>query len=464
MAGEDPKLIAAEVAKQILDNQGTLTKSFGEIREEVRIMGERMKKAGFDGELDLNEIRKSYEETRARLEGLMKQIKRVSAETHGIVGAEDENKFSLARALVAIKTGRWDHAGVEKELIDQAAKKAIQIADWGKAGGYFLPNLVLAEVIAMIYARSVLVNYNAGGNGDTRISVINGIPAETGSIRKVKGGVTSYWVGEEDAIARSAMSVGDLSWKLRTLANLIGMTQKMIDFGGAGFDGFVHKDMIQSMTLKLDLTGLYGKGTDNMPRGVASLSGTKKFSAITRDVVTAATGPGAAQNVGGNLDFDGLDFMKLLVEEGNFAEGPSAAFIGCPRFFTRLKQIKVENYSAQTGQKDYLLGLPRLPDARLREIIGDFGKSTQIPTNRLPGQSAGWTTNSTETKFSDVFYSPNWNDMVLVAGPGLRVESDDGKGDGFASNVTFMKAFGYFDYIYRYPESIVHCPDARVFD
>jgi len=460
MAGENKGGLEADIAKKLLENQENVNKGVAELTKEIDAIKAQLKTVGSDATVNMEAVRKEFETARAGYTALVKNIRRQSAEQIGLPGAED-SRFSISRALVAIKKNDWKDAGAEKELLDQAEVKAIQVGDFGKRGGYFLPNLVMAEVIGAVYAQSVLINYGGSGEGTTRVSVVNGVPAETGTIRKVRGGVVSYWVGEEDALAVSAMNVGDVSWKLRELGNLVGLTKKMMDFGGSGFDSLLNNDMVRSLVAKLDLTGLYGSGTDNMPRGITRLDGVTKFSAKTQAAVTASTGPGSPNDLGAELTFDGLDEMVGAVTDNNYALDSSAAFIFHPRYGRRLKQIKVENYTGQQGQKEYLLGLPRIPDSKLAEIIGPFGTSTQMPTNLLPGQKAGWTTGSTETKFGDVLFG-NWSDLVLVAGPGLRVETDDGKGTGFASGVTFMKMHGYFDFVCRYAAAFVHCPDARM--
>lgn len=458
--------LEVEVARKLLTNQENMQKGVAELTKEIDAMKAKLKAAGIEGDVSVESIRAEFEKARATYRALAQDIRRHSAAQLGLPGAED-SRFSIARALVAMKTGNWNGAGAEKEVMEKAREKieakTIQVGDFGKRGGYFLPNFVMADIIAPVYAQSVLINYGGGGEGVTRVSVIQGVTNETGTIRKVRGGVVSYWVGEEDAIAESAMNVGDVSWKIRELGNLVGITARMIEYGGAGFDSFLNNDMIRSLTAKLDLTALYGSGTDNMPRGISRVDGVQKFSAKTGGVVSSSSGPGSPNDGGAELTFDTMDEMIGSITDRNYALDNSAAFIFHPKLCRRIKRVKVEAYSGQQGSKEYLLGLPRLPDNRLAEIIGPFGVSTQIPVNSLPGQKAGWSTSSVEAKFTDVFFG-NWSDFVLVSGPGLVVASDDGKGTGFARGVTYMKIHGYFDFVARHAEAFVHCPDARVSD
>lgn len=464
----DPNVSEKEIARQLLGNLENLTKGHDELKAQVvKIVADM--DATKQPIVEIKNVLTQFDALKAQFEAVSKTIKSNNARALGMPGAEDEmSKFSLVRTFLAIKSGDWKDAQFEKDTLDQAKARAQElqakgaaVADVGSRGGFFLPDMVLGDPIAAVYVASALINLDNKGSGTTRVSVIDGVPAASGSLPKVKGGSVSYWVGEEDKLAETMMEVGDITFNLKTLASLVRITQKMRDFAGVGFEKALMNDIFRGLVAKLDKTILYGTGTGNMPRGVANVKGVRKFSARTGEVETSD--PASAANVGGELDFDDLDEMVGVLEDDNFTVDSSAAFIFHPRYKRRVKRLRVQNYQGQTEDQMYLLGLPRLPDARLAEIIGPFGTTTQIPVRSKPGKSAGWPTDSTEEKFTDVFYG-NWADVVLLRGVGMNVDSDAGRGKGFASGHEYMKLYGYFDTVFRHPESLVMASDVRAFD
>ena len=71
-------------------------------------------------------------------------------------GLEDEKKnWKWARVIKGITTGSWDGAGFEKEVMAQARSKALA-AGSGAAGGFLVPIEFAKDLVALIYANSIL--------------------------------------------------------------------------------------------------------------------------------------------------------------------------------------------------------------------------------------------------------------------------------------------------------------------
>ena len=461
-APADPKQALTDaVAKELVGNIDNLGKSMKDLAATVESLKSELKKRGEQIDaFDTPGILKKYEEMRAGFQRISETI-RTSKHGAWVPGLEEAGKrFSIVRAMCAIRTGDWKGAEFEKETMEACREKAAQVSDIGERGGWFVADQIIPEVIAAIYTKSVFVALSPDA-GTTRVSVVDGMTGQSGKIPKVIGGVVAYWIGQEDAYAESQMKTGDVNFKLKKLGVLIRLTQEMRRFGGLGYETLLRQDMIRAMSKKLDWTVMYGPGTDDSPRGVSSLAGVKRYSCKTGALVTAAAGPSAPDDVGDEFNFDDVDEMIGTLEDQDYDLDGSEALISNPRLFRRIRRLRVANYSGQSDMLAYLLGIPRLSDARLQEIIGAFGKSTQIKTDRLPGQSAGFTTTSVEAKFGDVFYG-RWSDVVLARGLGVDIEDDAGKGKGFTSDHIYMKMRGWFDLGYRHEASIVHCPDARM--
>jgi HK97 family phage major capsid protein len=456
----DPNASATEVAKTLIASMENMTATSEQLK--AQIDGIKSKIDGLE-QLDVKRTISEFEALKGTVQTLAGNIRRNSEESLGMVGAADEyaRKFSFIRLASQIRE-KGAPQGVEAEVIEQATArmKAAGITDVGRRGGLFVPDFVFAEVIANVYAQSVFVDL--AGGGETLCTIIDGVPALTGSMPKTQGGCVAYWVGEEDALAESQINVGDIKYNLRELGVLSRITNRMREFGAPGFETALRNDMIQAMAAKLDSSIMYGTGTDNSIRGITKHADVRFFSARTKSLVS--TDPGSGSNAAAEFNYDVADEMIGAIEDENYQLSARARFVSHPRLFRRMKQIKIQNFDGQTELMQYLAGRPRIPDSALAEVIGPFSKSTRFPTNREPGKSAGWTAPSSSTpKCTDVLFA-DFQDVVVLRGMGMTVETDDGKGKGFVSGNTLLKMRSYFDLVLRRPETVLVCPDARARD
>jgi hypothetical protein len=171
--------------------------------------------------------------------------------------------------------------------------------------------------------------------------------------------------------------------------------------------------------------------------------------------ITAATG--------GELDFDGLMNMQGALEDLAIDMDSTFAILSVPKYFRRLKQLKILNFSAQTEGRPYLIGMPMLTDSKLRELVGEYGKHTQMAHGGLPGASLGWGTTVTDEYYGDVAMG-NWGEVLFGRWSGVEIEDDAGKGTGFINDQTMIKLRMYCDTGIRHEQSIVVCPDAKLQD
>lgn len=420
--------------------------------------------------LDLQKVVTEVDKLRAGQETLIKAL-RSSKRGLYVPGVEDQ-EFSMLKAFVAIRTGDWKHAMQEKELLDAVREKhganlkatsgAQNVGD-DTLGGYFVPDQVIPDVIAAIYTRSVMINLS--GEGTTRVSVLDGLVGGNVKIPKFDGGLIAYWIGEEDDYAESQAEVGDMTMNPRKMGILVRLTDAMRRFQGYGFENLLRQDMIRAAAKKLDWTILYGRGTDDMPRGIVHHQDIKIFSAEQGTTYTPAQVAAASSPLddwdGAELGFDGLMDMLLALEEDDIDIDSSHAWISCPRFFHELKKLKIANFSGQTTEQPYLIGAPFLSDSALQGIIGAFDKSNQIPSDNLPGESADGTTDSTTEKYTDVL-GGNLMNVMLGRWGGIEIEDDGGRGTGFTSDHTYLKLRMYADVGIRQERGIIWCPDAKV--
>jgi len=462
------QLSEKEIAKEILTRLNFFEDNFEGIKsgyETVKDMATELKNIkNFDSAKFFTEI----DRLKANQEQVVKAIANNKSGFY-IPGLEDQRKkFSLHRACVAIKYARsekdWEQmAPFEKEVFDQTKDKAAHVVGIDSQGGYFVPDQVIADVIGAIYTRSIMVDL--AGDGQTRVSVIDGLVGIPVKIPKFDGGMIAYWIGEEDSYAESSTKVGNVNMTPKKLGVFTRITDEMRRFQGFGYETLFRNDMIRAVAKKIDWTVLYGTGTDNMPRGVIKLPGLKTFSAEKHlPVGTGYPDAVPTDSQGGELTFDDLDEMEGILNDQDIDLGSSFAFISAPRYFRRLKKLKILNFSGQTSGQPYLLGSPMLTDDKLRSLIGDFGKSTQVKSLQLPGATAGWPTTKTAPTgnlYGDVF-AGNWSEVLFGRWGGIEIEDDAGKGTGFSKDETYIKVRMYADIGHRQDKAVVLAPDVQM--
>lgn len=429
--------------------------------------------------IDLNKSVQAFEEFKAQME---KHVARI-AQGHPqlrIPGLEDEkerSKFSIIRAICGAKTHDWDkyNAQYEKEVMEEYRQKLGQVGGVQSAGGYIIPEQVIPDIVLRILTRSALINLT--GEGTSRVTVLDGLVGHA-RIPKVLGGVVAYWIGEEDDFVESRMSFGDLNMTPKKLGILVKLTEEMRKFASFGFENMLRNDMVREAARKLDYTLLYGRGSDNEPRGITNAFDAAKIAQIEAGadinkndsirIFRAETkapwdGSTLSDNDGAEMNFDHLDEFMGMLEDRNIETNESFAWIFHPRFKRRLRQLKVDQYSSQTTNQSYLLGSPMLTDAELQALIGSFGTTTQIPTKNKPGASAGFATDATGEKYTDVF-GGNWSEMILARWGGIEIDTDEGKGKGFVSDTIYTKLRMLCDTAWRHAAAIGFAPDAKVRD
>jgi len=437
-------------------------------------------------DLDVPKIHERMEKLHAGYESLVRTIRSSKGGLY-VSGIEDVKDFSVLRAMLGRKYGdaskKWANVGAELEFEiiqaasqkrrEQFAKANITMGDDVSAGS-FIPDQVIPDVIGAIYTASVFISLE--GEGQTRVSLIDGLVGGNVKIHKFEGGLVAAWIGEEDPFPASSVKTGTVTMNPHKLGLFVGITEEMRRFGGFGFEGLLRRDMVRAAAKKMDWTIAYGYASENAPRGIAKTKGIKLFSALsgkyeTYDPSTTnlanTTNYQADWASGAVFGFDGIDNAILALEEDDIVLDESFAIVSGPRYFKRLKQLKAEQFSGQVTAGGpnipYLIGAPMIPDARLQDIIGPFGKSTQIKKG-LAGASVGAPTTATSPTgdvCEDVFLG-NFSDVVVGRWAGIEITDDEGRGTGFATDVVNMKLRLLADVTHRQPRTMVLVPDAKV--
>lgn len=430
----------------------------------------------------IDELKKALGENVANTKNVVTEIEKIKAQQElvvknirsrrglGYVSGIEDQKFSLIKAMTGARFGFKSSGAEHEEAIMKAAMEAKAAGGQmgnDSLGGFFIPDQVIPEVIAAIYARSVFISLN--GDGQTRVSVLDGLVGGNVKIPKIEGGLIAYWIGENEAAAESMHTAGDVTMNPKKIIVMVKLTDSMRRFGGFGFEAMLRNDMARALAEKVDYTLLYGNGSADQPRGLINTLGIKIYSAQSGKYGVLGTDSLAGAQFqadwqGADLTFDVLDNMGLALEEDKISLDATQYTITAPRGISWLRQLKVSNFSGQTADRGYILGLPMLSDARLGDIIGPFDKTPQIPSNNLPGESIGAPTTDTSPTgdlHTDVVRG-NLGEVLFGRWSGLEIEDDGGKGLGFSSDHIYIKLRMYADVGVRQARALIVCPDAKV--
>lgn len=451
MAVENPAPAETAVATALAERVGALSTSLVAVADEVKAL-----RAASGTDLDIKKVVAEFEQMRSVVEDLQTAI-RTSKRGLWFPGVEDTSKkFNFAKLCAGVAQRNAEKiAPFECEVLkttrQQMEKNGILRAGHvmydDAAGGLWVPDQVLADVIQPIYTQSALIALDAA-SGRTLISVLDGLTGNPVTLPEFEGGMIAYWIGEEDDYAESKTKSGNITMTPKKLGCMTRMTEELMQFSNPQLDGFIRRDMANAMSKKLDWTAMYGaKSAANMPTGVFNNDKIKTFYAEN----STETAPGSYTAGGTEMTFDKLMEMQGVIEDRNVVADDSFAILGANRWFRRLKKTKIDNYSGQTTNQAYLLGAPFISDALLKSIIGNYTKSTQVNTKKLiNGSSFG----------TDVLMG-NMREIVMGRWGGIQIVNDGGVGTGFVRDQTFLKMRMWADFQVRQGLALEKCGDAR---
>lgn len=203
--------------------------------------------------------------------------------TAGEIGMTDkeQREFSLLRAMSAAATGKWDKAGLEREVSEELEKRHGRAA-----AGFFVPT----DLIARAYSKGNAAN---GGNvieNDFRedmfiellrnrlavaqlgATVLDGLVGDI-TIPKHLTGNTVQWVDENGSASESNATFGQMSLKPKTVTANTELSRKFILQSSLSAEQFARSELLKAMMLGIDLAAINGKGTGNEPTGILNTVG-----------------------------------------------------------------------------------------------------------------------------------------------------------------------------------------------
>ena len=169
-----------------------------------------------------------------------------------IVQALAANKGSPKMAVPWAEK-RWGDAA------DQVVK-ALQASE-DETGGFLVPEDMAADVIELLRAQSVVMQ-----------SQPMTVPMPSGNLTmpRLASGTAANYIGESEDIGATGVRFDNVRLSARKLAALVPISNDLLRFASPSVDAIVRDDLVQSMSLRMDIAFLRGAGTEQSPRGLLS--------------------------------------------------------------------------------------------------------------------------------------------------------------------------------------------------
>ncbi|WP_127104362.1 phage major capsid protein [Pararhodobacter zhoushanensis] len=222
----------------------------------------------------------------------------------------------------------------------------------GGAGGFLVPEDVSAEIIELLRPRSVV-----------RAMGPRVIPLPNGNLttnRRATGATFGY-VGEQQDVAASGMTFGQMKLSAKKFAGLVPISNDLLRSASTSVDMLVRDDIVEGAASSEDLYFLRGPGTENAPLGLRNQLIGSAFASL--NVLTMTASP--------DLQKIDNDLGRLELAMMNQSIDPSAAhWVMSPRSAMYLTNLRDGN-----GNKVY----PEMSAGQLR--MKPVKVTNQIPSN-----------------------------------------------------------------------------------
>lgn len=397
-----------------------------------------------DGEEDEAKCRKSASAGQRQVKRAARPVQRKYADVFlgGSASARKQQKkdippmVQLARAIKCLDVfGRndperaafyakkhYDDTEMEREFKALSATNPVN-------GGFLIPEVYTDDIIELLYSKTVIKELGA-----------RTIPLETGNLNipRMTSGTRARWGGEARKIAATQPTFGNLRLSAKRLEAIVPQTRELIMSTKYSADEIFAADLSRRMELGLDWGGLYGKGGEFQPTGIANTKGIEVVDALKLDAKYA--------DATGQVTADFPVYIKSLVMSKNVDD----AALGWA--FNSFMEGYLMNLKTATG--DYLY----------RDEMNQ-GKFLGIPyrvTNQIPWTKDGLT---------DIFFG-NWADMMIGDQMGLETfttlegswtDEDGVQHNAFEENLTGTRALMYDDIGVRHVESFVYIKNVKAF-
>ena len=367
------------------------------------------------------------------LEQVEQRSKDASIQAVGNIGLTETEKknYSLVRAINAMLTKDWTHAGYERELSQEASMRS------GKTtSGLLIPHEVLAVRAAQqagatglgkeLVANNLLAGefidplYNKTVASQLGVQFMNGLIGNV-DIPKGTSGQT-YWLSTETTdITASEYGTSLIAMSPKTVGGLFTLTRRAIQQTTPAIENLVRNDLMKMLAVAVDKAVINGSGTNGEPLGIMNTSGVGALALGTN---------------GGSLTWANILAFISMVEAANL---DGKAWLTNPQVVGKLRATQ-----RVSGTDSRMI---------MEEVaaLAGYGVTT---TNSVPSTL----TKGTGTKLSAMMFG-DFSQTIVGGWGALEISATDSDGALFRSGQIAIRGFMDIDVAVRNPEGIVVCRD-----
>lgn len=330
---------------------------------------------------------------------------------------KSDGKFSYARLIKAMATGRWAEAPFEKEAIEKAyPTPGISSVLGDTYGGYLVPTEYSAELIDLLTAEAVVRRAGASVYPMTR---------DTLNIPTMTAGATTYWGAEAgDKTMDTATRFGQCQLVAKKLYCLVGISNELIADSSPAVEVLVRRDIVRELGLAEDLGYLMTQTSGptgflhTHANGYAEVTNSAR---ISTNYLYAGGNATTAVAGGGTITYDDILDAMYKVEAQN---ARVTGWIMHPRTKNSLRKIQDAN-----GQYIYAIH----PEAKVPETL--YGLPVYLTTQ--VGITFDDGTNSAVANLSYVICG-DFTDAVIGQRQGIELAVSEHV--GFQTDSTWIRA------------------------
>lgn len=294
-------------------------------------------------------------------------------------------------------------------------------------GGYLIPEVYSNDVIELLYPKTVIVELGA-----------QTVPLTNGNLNlpKMTAGSRAQWGGEQRKINPSAPKFGNIKLSAKRLEAIVPQTRELLMSTSFSADNMFANDLLRRMQLGLDYGGLYGKGGEFQPLGIA----------YNKDIQ--------------NINAKALDNLELSDTSGKItADFP--VFVRSTALGKNIDDIKA-GWTFNSMLEGYLMNL--------KTSTGTYIYRDEMATGKLLGFPYKVSNQiATTGGLTDLFFG-NWSDLLIGDQMGLETYTsldgswtdDEGiQHNAFDENLAATRALMYDDIGVRHAESFLYCKNIK---
>lgn len=307
--------------------------------------------------------------------------------------------------------------------------KALSATNPG-GGGYLIPEVYLADIVELLYAKTVIF-----GLGAQKVPMANG----NLNIPRMTSGARATWGGEGRKIAKSQPAFGNIKLSAKRLEAIVPQTRELLMSTDFSADQIFANDLTRRMELGLDFGAMFGKGGEFQPLGVFADKEVEHLDATKLNNTDLASAAGVI-----TADFPVFVRSKVLAKNVDDAHLGWAMNSVLEGFFMNMKTTTGAYIyrDEMTGGK--LLGFPYLV-------------SNQITT------SDGGTTELAFGNWSDLLVGEQMGLETYTTLDGSWVDEAGVQHNAFEENLAATRALMYVDIAARHKESFIHVSNIKAF-